>query len=154
VTESSPRVGEPRGHTAVLTLAAVGALFTVAYWVIWFFVNRDWLASAHSETYYAYENSFPLADAWLTWCLAAAAFALWKRRQNAMLWLLLGGSSAIYLGGMDILFDLENGIYRAPTGDWGAVAVEVLINAFCLIGGGVAVVYGWRQRRYFESLSA
>jgi hypothetical protein len=141
------------GRKAVLALAIVGALATLAYWVIWFFVDRDWLASAHTESYYAYENSFPLADAWLTWCLACAAFTLWKRRESAMLWLLLGGSAALYLGGMDVLFDLENGIYRAPTGDWGSVVVEVLINVFCLVGGAVAVVYGWRQRRYFASLS-
>ena len=143
---------EPKGLKAVLVLAVVGALVTIAYWVIWFFVNRDWLAAAHTESYYAYENSFPLADAWLTFCLGAAAIALWKRRESAMLWLLAGGSAALYLGGMDILFDLENGIYLAPTGDWGSVVVELLINAFCVIGGAVAVVYAWRQRRWFSSL--
>src|ERR1700722_7251664 len=99
---------EPRGRTAAIALAAVGSVATVAYWVIWFGVNRDWLASAHTESYYVFENAFPLADAWLALTLSLAAWALWQRRESGLLWLLLGGSAAIYLGAMDVLFDLEN----------------------------------------------
>ena len=147
-----PESSEPRGRAAVIALCVVGALATLAYWVIWYGVNRDWLASAHTESYYVFENSFPIADAWLAVSFTLAAWALWKRRESALLWLLLGGSAALYLGGMDVLFDLENGIYHAPTGDWGSVAVEIVINLFCLIGGGVAIVYGWRARKYFATL--
>ncbi|MHB1847239.1 MAG: hypothetical protein ACYCWW_20640 [Deltaproteobacteria bacterium] len=141
---------EPRGRVAVIWLAVVGALFTLAYWLVWFFVNRDWLASAHSQSYFAFENAFPMADGWMALCLTLAAVELWRRREEALLWLLLGGSAALYLGGMDVLFDLENGIYRS--GEPGGVVVEALINVFCLVGGTVAVVYGWTNRRYFQSL--
>jgi hypothetical protein len=138
----------------MIALGVVGAVATFAYWTIWFGVNRDWLASAHTQSYYVFENAFPLADAWMTFCLGMAAFTLWRRRPSALLWLLLSGSAAIYLGAMDVLFDLENGIYMSPWngsgGDLGGVVVEVLINIFCLAGGAAAVRFGWRHRAYFH----
>jgi hypothetical protein len=134
-----------RGHTLALVLVAFVAL--VAYWLVWFFVDRELLASASTPAYYAFENSFPAADGWLAVACAATAWTLHRRRPAALLWLLVGGSSAIYLGLIDVLFDLENGIYLAPKGDWGAVATEVAINAFALGVGAWALVFGWSNRK-------
>jgi hypothetical protein len=50
---------------------------------------------------------------------------------------------------MDVLFDLENGVYLAPKGDWGAVATEVGINVFSLGVGVWALRFGWSHRGYF-----
>jgi hypothetical protein len=134
-----------RGLTLALVLVAFVAL--VAYWLVWFFVDRELLASASTPAYYAFENSFPAADGWLAVACAATAWTLHRRRPAALLWLLVGGSSAIYLGLIDVLFDLENGIYLAPKGDWGAVATEVAINAFALGVGAWALVFGWSNRK-------
>jgi hypothetical protein len=127
-----------------------GALATLAYWVIWFGVDRRWLANADTPSYYAFENAFPAADAWMAVTGALGAIALQRRRASALLWMLLAGSASIYLAGMDILFDLENGIYRSP--DVGSVAVELFINMGCLTGGAAIVLFAWRNRRYFLSL--
>jgi hypothetical protein len=134
-----------------LTIGLVVGAFValVAFWVIWFFVNRDWLANLDTPAYYAFENAFPAADAWLALACALGAWAMWKRRPSSLLWLLAGGGASIYLGLMDVLYDLENGIYGAPKGDWGAVATEVAINVYAL-GVGVWVMrFGWSNRRYF-----
>jgi GxxExxY protein len=122
-----------------------GSVATVAYWVIWFFVDRSWLATADTPAYYAFENAFPLADAWMAVTGALAAIALQRGRPSALLWMLLAGSATLFLGGMDVLFDLENGIYRH--GDPGNVAVELLINVGCLAGGTAVIRYAWRNRR-------
>jgi hypothetical protein len=66
--------------------------------------------------------------------------------------LLLAGSASVYLAGMDVLFDLENGIYRQ--GDAGGVAVEVFINVGCFAGGIAIIAFAWRHRRYFLSLES
>ncbi len=141
--------GEPRflGLTIGLVVAAFVAL--VAYWVIWFFVNRDWLANLDTPSYYVFENAFPAADAWLAVSCGAGGWALWRRRSSALFWLLVGGSSSIYLGLMDVLFDLENAVYLAPRGDWGAVVTEVAINVYSLGVGAWALRFGWANRRYF-----
>jgi hypothetical protein len=135
------------GLTLGLVLAAFVAM--IAYWSIWFFVNREWLASADTPSYYVFENSFPAADGWLTVACACAAWTLHKRKASALFWVLVGGSSSIYLGLMDVLFDVENGIYLAPKGDWGAVATEVAINVYALGVGAWALWFGWRHRRWF-----
>jgi hypothetical protein len=142
----------PRGAGATLGLVLAAFVALVAYWIVWFFVNREWLASLDTPAYYVFENAFPAADAWLAVCCGAGAWALWKRRASSLFWLVAGGSSSLYLGLMDVLFDLENGVYGAPKGDRGAVGTEVAINVYALGVGAWALWFGWRNRRYFASL--
>jgi hypothetical protein len=127
----------------------IGVVAIIAYWTIWFAGDRSWLASLHTPAYYAFENAFPLADAWLALAAAAAAITLRANRPSAAFWLIAAGSAALYLAGMDILFDLENGVYTAP--DRAAVATEIAINLYSLGLGGWALATGWRlssrQRR-------
>jgi len=149
---SSNRVSElPRGGGFILGVLIFGVLATAAYWVIWFGVNREWLASAHTNSYYAFENSFPAADAWMTLTGLCATIALLRRRASALLWSLAAGALSIYLGLLDVLFDLENGIYRS--GDTGGVIVEVVINVLTLSMGLVVLVWAWSKRREIAAFS-
>lgn len=134
----------------MIALCFVGAVFTFIYWALWF-VNRDWLACAYTDSYFAFENSFPLADAWLAVCFWCAGFTLWKRRETWLLWLLLAGSASVYLGAMDVLFDLQNGIYRSPSDHWPSVIVELVINVFCFAVGTASIVWGWWNRHCYSS---
>lgn len=138
------------GRRWMIGLLWFGSLATVAYWVVWFGINRSWLATVDTPSYYAFENSFPASDAWMAVTAALGAIALQRRRASALLWMLLAGSASVYLAGMDVLFDLENGIYRL--GDAGGVAVEVFINVGCLAGGIAIIAFAWRHRRHFLSL--
>jgi hypothetical protein len=143
---SSNRATElPRGGGFILGVLIFGVVATIAYWVVWFGVNRELLASARTESYYAFENSFPAADAWMTFVGLAAAVALIRRRASALLWSIAAGTTSIYLGLLDVLFDLENGIYRAP--DTGGVVVEIIINVLTLTMGLVVLLWAWRKRR-------
>jgi hypothetical protein len=134
-----------RGRRFMIGLLWFGSIATTAYWVVWFGVNRAWLATVDTPSYYAFENAFPLSDAWMTVTGALAAIALQRRRPEALLWMLLAGSATLFLGGMDVLFDLENGIYLH--GDPGNVATEALINVGCLAGGTAVIRFAWRHRR-------
>jgi hypothetical protein len=138
------------GRGFIIGLLWFAAIATVAYWVIWFCVDRSWLATASTPEYFTFENAFPVSDGWLVVTSALGAVALQRRRASALFWMLLGGSAAIYLAGMDILFDLENGIYRSA--DAGSVAVELFINLGFLVGGPLVVLFAWRHRTYFLSL--
>jgi hypothetical protein len=143
--------GEPRFLGLTIGLVVTAFFAMLAYWIIWFFVNREWLASLDTPSYYVFENAFPAADGWLTFACGMGGWALWKRRPTALFWLLSGGSAAVYLGLMDVLFDLENGVYLAPKGDWGAVGTEIAINVYSLGVGAWALWFGWAHRRYFLS---
>jgi tryptophan-rich sensory protein len=150
---TSEQPGGPSLPQLRVTLALVSVAFVamVAYWVIWFFVDRSWLASLDTPSYFVFENAFPAADAWLAVACGAGAWTLWKRRPSALFWLLAGGSASIYLGLMDVLFDLENGVYRAHNGDVGAVATEIAINVYALGVGVWALRFGWQHRAWFLS---
>jgi hypothetical protein len=138
------------GRRVIIGVLAFGVVATVAYWMIWFGVDRDILASAHTESYYAFENSFPLADAWMAASGFAAILALLRRRASALLWCIAAGTSSIYLGLMDVLFDLQNGIYRSA--DTGAVTTEVAINVLTIALGPVVIGWAWRRRRELVKL--
>jgi hypothetical protein len=133
------------GRRFILGVAVFSAVAMVAYWIVWFGVDRELLASAHTESYYAFENAFPLADAWIVVASIGASVALARRRGSALLWCVAGGATSIYLGLLDVLFDLENGIYRGP--DSGAVAVELTINVLTLALGVIVLGWAWRYRR-------
>ena len=161
-TLKSPRAPAPApmaspsngGRRAMIGLLWFGSLATLAYWVIWFGVDRSWLATADTPAYYAFENAFPIADGWMAVTGALGAVALQRRQPSALLWMLLAGSAALYLAGMDVLFDLENGIYRPSASANGVanVAVELFINVGCLVGGIAIIAFAWRYRAHFMSL--
>lgn len=149
---SSNRVSElPRGGRFILGVLLFGVVATTAYWVVWFGVDRELLASAHTPSYYAFENAFPVADAWMTFAGLAAAGALFRRRASALLWTIVAGATSIYLGLLDVLFDLENGIYRSS--DTGGVVVEIVINVLTLAMGTVVLVWAWRMRRELSAFA-
>ena len=126
----------------VAGLLVLAAVITTAYWVAWF-GDRSLVASSTDRAYEEFENAFPLADGWLVLTALLAAQALLRRRATALLWLLLAGSAGYYLAGMDVLYDLENGIWW--NGGAGGV-VELVINVLTVAGSTGALVLGWRHR--------
>jgi hypothetical protein len=73
-----------------------------------------------------------------------------RRRASAFFWSVAAGTTSVYLGLLDVLFDLENGIYRAP--DTSGVVVEIVINVLTLALGVVVLVWAWRSRRTLVKL--
>ena len=140
----------PRGRAAIAGAMLFGVALIAAYWLIWFLVDRDILASAHTSEYFAFENAFPAADAWLGVTLLLGAIGLLRRRPWGLLCALLAGGAGIYLGCMDVLFDLENGIYLVRSGgDPAAVAIEIVINVLTFGLGAIVIAYAWRNRAWF-----
>lgn len=140
----------PRGRGIIAGVMIFAALLILAYWLIWFLVNRNLLASLHTDYYYRFENAFPAADAWLGILLLLATAGLLLRRSWGLLAGLLGGGAGIYLGLMDVLFDLENGVYRVPTGgDASGAIIEIVINVLTFALGIIVITYIWRQRAWF-----
>jgi hypothetical protein len=118
------------------------AMVTVLYWIV-FFTTEGIVQTRTDEVYLAFERAFPLADAWLVVAASLAGRGLLRGDAGGFLWSLLAGSSLIYLGLMDILFNLENGIYTALSP---SVAIEAVINLFCVIFGPVLIASVWSRR--------
>ncbi|MHA3701982.1 hypothetical protein ACXR2U_07335 [Jatrophihabitans sp. YIM 134969] len=130
------------GRRVVSRVLVGSAVVMVAYWVLWF-AARGSVASNDRPAYREFENAFPLADAWITWCLLAAWWTLRRRRPLAVLWLLAGGGAGLYLFGMDVLYDLEQGIWwRSGVGG----VVEAGINVLTLAVSLGLLTWTWRHR--------
>jgi hypothetical protein len=109
----------------VIELLIFTAVLLVAYWVAWS-TDRGIVASNHTAQYIAFEQSFPLADGWLLAAALIAALQLSRRRPSALMWLLVLGGAGVYLCAMDVLYDLEHGIYSKGHGGMIEFAINIL----------------------------
>ena len=125
----------------VCGMLVVAIVLDAVYWTLWY-VDRDSIASEHTDAYYAFENAFPLADLWLGLACIAALVALVRQHPSALLWLLSGGGAALYLGCMDLLYDLEHGIFAKG----GEGAFEAVIVALTWIFAITVLSWSWRHR--------
>jgi hypothetical protein len=119
----------------------VAAALLVAYWLAWF-TDRNIVASDHSAQYVSFEQSFPLADAWLLAAVLMAAVQLWRRQPSASMWLIVVGGAGVYLGALDMLYDLQHGIYAKGSGG----AIELAINLITVVSSIGAIRFGWVSR--------
>ena len=122
----------------VLRATGVG---TILYWIA-FFSTGEVRASA-APCYLAFEHAFPAADGWMAIACLAAAEGLRRNREWALLWGIAAGSAVVFLGCMDVLYDLENDMYAAMTP---AEIGEAVINAWCVLVGPALLAYFWRER--------
>ena len=129
-----------------LTVAGFIALAVlVVYWTLWY-TARDSVASAvqsdQTHAYYDFENAFPLADAWLGVCVLLAVRGIRKGSPSALFWLLTGGGAGVYLFCMDVLYDLEHGIYATGAGG----VIELGINLLTLGFSVWFLRWAWNRR--------
>jgi hypothetical protein len=124
----------------------IAAALLIAYWAAWF-TDRSIVASDHTAQYIAFEQAFPLADAWLLGVAVMAAVQLWRRRPSASMWLILVGGAGVYLGALDILYDLQHGIYAKGGGG----AIELAINLITVVSSVGVIRFGWGSRRWLET---
>ena len=120
---------------------AVAVVVLVAYWTAWY-VDRDLVASDHTRSYVDFENAFPLADAWLGACVVLALRAVRRQSPTLLLWLLAGGGAGVYLFCMDVLYDLEHGIYAKGVGG----VIELGINLLTLGLSAWFLRWAWTRR--------
>jgi hypothetical protein len=129
-----------RGRRVVITTLLAGAALDIVYWALWFGA-RSTVASETTRAYYDFENAFPPADGWL-FVSFLAAYTLWRRRPAALFWLLVAGGSTLYLLGLDVLYDLEHGIWAKGGGG----VFELAINVATAVVGFSILRWAWRRR--------
>jgi uncharacterized membrane protein len=76
-----------------------------------------------------------------------AAAQLWRRWPNASMWLILVGGGGVYLGALDILYDLQHSIYAKGGGG----AIELGINLITVVLSAGVIRFGWGARRWLEA---
>lgn len=112
------------------------AIVCIYYWADYYFsggvqlIKDDW--------YIKFQNSFPLADLWMIACAITGAIGLLTEETYGLVFALLSGSSLIFLGLMDVTFNLQNNLYRFVRTS-GQMKLEVFLNLWAL-GFGTALI--------------
>ena len=142
--------GPAAGRRPILVIGVLvfGFLALVAYWSV--FYTSGAVRARTDVVYLTFQKSFLLADAWLAACCAAGAVGLWRRREWGVLFGLLAASSSIFLGLMDVCFNLNERMYEQGGA---AMWIETVINAATLALGVVIAAVLWSRRDRLLSLA-
>ena len=114
------------------------AIVCIYYWVDFYItggvhvIRDDW--------YIKFQNSFPAADLWMSACAIVGAIGLLTEETYGLLFALIAGSSLIFLGLMDVTFNVQNNLYRL-VGTSSQMKFEVFLNLWAL-GFGIALIAG------------
>jgi hypothetical protein len=127
-----------RVHALLMLLAALG---TAAYWVAWFGAGP--VRTAEDAVYLGFEGAFPLADGVMAAGFVISAVLLLRGRAAAVPFGIAAGGAMVFLGCMDVLFNLQHGTYATMTPE---TAIEVAINVVCLTFGPATIWRLWRER--------
>jgi FtsH-binding integral membrane protein len=135
-----------RSRRRVVYALLTGAALLVLYWAAWL-LDRTLLAADTRPAYYEFEGAFVLADVWLAGCLVAGARALTARRSSALLWLLAAAGAGGFLLAVDVLYNLQHGVWFASQRG----LTELLRNL--ATGAGTVGLFAWTWPRRAELLA-
>ncbi len=96
--------------TVFAVLLILTAVVTVGYWVD-FFV-RGSVNVVEEEWYIRFERAVPVADAFMSINAALAAIGLLTHASYGVAFALVAAGALIFLGLMDVTFNITNGLYR------------------------------------------
>lgn len=133
-------------RSRVIALCYALAAIIVAYWVAWF-SHRSLVASETNTVYVNFEQAFPVADGFIVVFLLLSARALRRRASSATFFLLLGVGAGFYLGGMDVLFDIEHGIWSHGANG----LIELAINILTFATSSYFARWTWIHRHELEA---
>jgi hypothetical protein len=120
-----------KGIPIFCILTAVGL---VLFWIGFFTVG---LAPEKPPAgYFAYEHSFPPPDITLAIVLFIGAMMFLKGNAKGAVILAAAGGGLVFLGILDISFNLQNGMYCTSVMD---MILNAFINLWCVIFGVVIV---------------
>ena len=135
-----------RSRWRVASALLGGAALLILYWAAWL-LDRTLLAADTRPAYYEFESAFLVADVWLATCLVAGARALMARRSSALLWLLAAGGAGGFLLAVEVLYNLQHGVWFASQRG----LAELVRNL--ATGAGTVGLFVWAWPRRAELLA-
>lgn len=138
----------PASINIVIGIGIFTVVAMLAYWFAWFaapsVVQARTPVDADYAIYVAYEQAFPLPDAFVTVAALVGLIGLQKMRSWGFLSMLLAAGGAFFLGLEDLLYDLEHSMFVPFTG---AAGIELAIVLVIMLLGPTMTVLLWKHRR-------
>ena len=117
-------------------LLILSAVCCIYYWIDFYIkgavqvVKEDW--------YVKFQKSFIIADLWMAISAIVGATGLLTEQAYGLLFALIAAASLIFLGLMDVTFNIQNNLYRL-VGTSNQMKLEVFLNVWAL-GFGIATI--------------
>ena len=129
--------------TVVISVLLIGtAIGLIYYWIDFYLkesvqvVNKDW--------YMKFQKAFTIADLWTAAAAITGAVGLLIDQGFGLLFSLVTAASLIFLGLMDVTFNVQNNLYKLiRTSD--QMKFEVFVNVWTLGFGIALIVLLWRR---------
>lgn len=126
------------------------AVGIVCFWIAFFSSDLVNIGDPQLETVYsAFESAFPAPDGWLVITLVIAAIGLFRKRSYGYLFSVIAGASLIFLGLLDISFNVQNGIYSLGIQE---AIINLFINILCPAAGLFLILFSWTKRSLWLSI--
>jgi hypothetical protein len=124
--------------TLLAVLLIITAVVTVGYWLDFF--ARGTVQAGQEDWYIRFERAFPAADAWMALACLIAALGLLGDEAYGVAFGLVAAGALVFLGLLDVLFNVQNGLYRRLPGS-GQMWAEAVINVWSLGLGLWLLIY-------------
>ncbi len=119
------------------------ALGIFLWWLVYFTVTRH--TPPPVAAYFDFEDAFPLADlGWLVPLLLIAAHHNTRGTDQAPVWTAAAGGALVFLGLLDLSFNLQHGLYTHRLAEG---LLNGGINLACLGFGGYSLLHALRALR-------
>ena len=111
----------------------------IGFWLMFYFT--EYKNPKMSEVAFKHEMSFPLPDlGWVMPCLFISGIGILMEQKFGFFFSALAGSGMMFLGLIDLAFDIQNGVFKQKNAD--AYAGMVIV-ALMFIFGPIFIIYGW-----------
>jgi len=122
------------------------ALGIILFWTVFFSTDMVNISDPHlKDAYLAFESAFVFADFYLSFMLILGGVGLLKKMPYGYFFSLIAGASLVFLGLLDVSFNVRNGIYFLGAGE---ALLNVAINSICLGFGAFLLLKIWKDKRF------
>jgi cbb3-type cytochrome oxidase subunit 3 len=126
-------------HIILAIFQILIAIGFIGFWIYFFAVENK--NPENSETYLAFERAFPVPDlGFVTPSLFVSAVGLFLNEPYGIFFTIVSGSALLFLGLLDISFNIQNGGYTKDISD---TIMNLFINLVCVIFGPIFLIYGF-----------
>jgi short-subunit dehydrogenase len=123
----------------------------LAFWTAFLLTDMVDIADPRlREVYLGFESAFPPADILLAIVLASGGIGLLRGRSYGLLLTLAGGGALVFLGLLDVTFNVRHGIYGLGRGE---AILNGIINSACLASGILLIRTIWAVPVYKDDKS-
>lgn len=135
---------QKKSFAVIAIIEIIIAIGIISFWIAFF--STDMVSIKDPElkkTYLAFESAFPLPDCWLVIALIIGGTGMLKKKNYGYFFSLIGGSALIFLGLVDISFNVQQGIYMLGMGE---AVLNISINVICLTAGIFILSIIWKNK--------